>query len=128
MESVETTCSAEANEALVQNDTSDWIGGAKVATKEGTTKAGLPGWEDAASKEECDGRLDPMRKRDDVFGPKAWAATSEEESEIATEHLTLSSTKQPQWSEQLELVRRQTQLSLPRPWWPGNLATIGQSW
>ena len=66
---VETTCSAEAN-TLVQNDTSDWIGGAKVATKEGTTKAGLPGWEDAASEEECDGRLDAMRKRDDVFGPK----------------------------------------------------------
>lgn len=28
------------------------FGGAKVATKEATTKAGLPGWEDAASKEE----------------------------------------------------------------------------
>lgn len=109
MESVKTTCSAEANEALVPNDTSDGIGGAKVATKEGTTKAGLPGWEDAASEDECGGRLDPMPKRDAVCGPKAWAATSEEESEIATEHLTLSSAKQPQcWSEQLELVRMQT--------------------
>ena len=129
VESVETTCSAEANEMLVPNDTSDGIGGAKVASKEGTTKAGLPGWEDAASKDKCGRRLDPMPKRDDVFGPKAWAATSEEESVIATEHLTLSSAKQPHcWSEQLELVWMQTQLSLPGLWWRGNQVTIGQSW
>ena len=37
--------------------------------------------------------------------------------------------KQPQcWSEQLELVWLQTQLSPPGPWWRGNPATIGQSW
>ena len=66
---VETTGSAEANEALVQNDTSNGLGGAKVATKEGTTKPGLPGWEDAAGKDECDGRVDPMPKRGDGVWP-----------------------------------------------------------
>lgn len=31
-----------------------------MATKEGTTKAGLPGWEGAVDNDECNGRLDPM--------------------------------------------------------------------
>lgn len=48
VESEETTGGAVANEALVLNDASDGLGGAKVVTKEGTTKAGLPAWEDAA--------------------------------------------------------------------------------
>ena len=82
VESEETSGSAEANEALVLNDTRDWLGGAKVSTKEGKTKAGLPGREDAVSEEECNGRLDPVPKRNDVCGPKAWLSVSEE---IATE-------------------------------------------
>lgn len=52
VESKETTGSAEADEALVPNDTSDGPGGTKVATKEATTEAGLPDWDDAASEEE----------------------------------------------------------------------------
>ena len=84
VESEETSGSAEANEALVPNDTSDGLGGAKVATKEETTKAGLPGWEDAVREDKWDGTLDPMPKRDDVCGPKAWVSMSAEESEIAT--------------------------------------------
>ena len=34
--------SAEANETLIPNDTSDGPGGTKAATKEATTEAGLP--------------------------------------------------------------------------------------
>lgn len=48
--SKETTGRAEADEVLVLNDTSDALGGAKVATK-GTPKAGIPGLEDAAREE-----------------------------------------------------------------------------
>ena len=52
VESKKTTGSAEADEALVPNDASDGPGGTKAATKEATTEAGLPDWDDAASEEE----------------------------------------------------------------------------
>jgi len=38
-----TAGSAEANETLVPNNASEVLGGEKMATKCGTTKAGLPG-------------------------------------------------------------------------------------
>lgn len=61
-------------------------------SKEGTTIAGLPGWEDAGREDECQGRrLDPKPKRDDVCESKAWLARSKEDSEIATESSMSSS-------------------------------------
>lgn len=44
--------SAEAKETLIPNDTSDGPGETKAETKEATTEAGLPDWDDAASEEE----------------------------------------------------------------------------
>ena len=81
----ETAGSVEANEALVPNDASEGLDGAKVATKEGTTKAGLLSWKDAASEEECDGRLHPTPSEDDMCRPKAWAPLNAEDLELATE-------------------------------------------
>lgn len=80
----ETAGSVEANEALVPNNASKGLDGAKVATKEGTTKASLLSWKGAASEEERDGRLDPTPSEDDVCGPKAWAPLNAEDLELAT--------------------------------------------
>lgn len=68
-DSEEMACKAEANEALVLNNTNQGLGRAKVVTKEWTTKAGLPGWEDVMNREVCCGRLDPTPIRDDICMP-----------------------------------------------------------
>ena len=89
----ETTGSAEANEALVLNNASAGFGGAKVATKVRTTKASLPGWEDATSEQECNGRLDPTPEEMTCAGLKHGCARAQKDSKFAVECWTLSSEK-----------------------------------
>ena len=55
-ESEETASCTEANEVLVSSNVIEGLVAAKVVTKEGTTKAGLPGWEDFTSENVCDRR------------------------------------------------------------------------